>query len=79
MEISAYRVKMDKYYIESRNKETSYLEQNEERLTEFLNLTQELTSKSISEGKVERKRRQGRRRDQLLDDFKEREKVEFER
>jgi len=39
MEISAYRVKMDKYYIESRNKETSYLEQNEERLTEFLNLT----------------------------------------
>lgn len=70
---------MDKYYIESRNKETSYLEQNEERLTEFLNLTQELTSKSISEGNVERKRRQGRRRDQLLDDFKEREKVEFER
>jgi len=40
MEISwTDRVKKDKYYIESRNKETSYLEQNEERVTEFSHLT----------------------------------------
>jgi len=33
------RVQMDKCYIESRNEETSCLEQNKERVSEFLHLT----------------------------------------
>jgi len=32
------RVQMDKYYIESRNKETSCLEQNEERVSFYISL-----------------------------------------
>jgi len=61
--------KNQKYYVESRRKGLSYVQYKEGRLTGFVHRNCYL--KHVSEGEVEGTQRRGIRRNQLLDDFKE--------